>query len=62
MQFHQVLRRQAFHAVEKLSGADIDAAHLALFLGSERHNPQREHLVDFGAVEEIAQAFRATCG
>ena len=38
--------------------AVVDRGHRALLVVGQRHDPQRQHLVDLGAVEEVAGALR----
>ena len=56
--FASLFGRQSLRAFQDLAAAVAGFAHLALFFIAERQHAKGEHLVDLGAVEEIALAFR----
>ena len=47
---------------EQFGRTRVDRGHLALLLVGQRHDPEREHLVDLGAVEETARALGCNLG
>jgi hypothetical protein len=56
VEFHELLFRKLFRAIENFTGTVIRLAYFVLLLVGEGHDAKRQDLVDLCAVEEAAWA------
>src|SRR4029077_2891704 len=59
MHFHELLWGHRFRTVQDLSRAIVGFANLSLLLIRQRHDSQRQDLVDLGAIEQVSGTLRS---